>query len=68
HIGIYGYRSDTILQLAKLAPAPLEVAESLEQLRWLSNGYSIHVKTTAAENHAVDAPADVAKLERLFGG
>ncbi|MFM7824012.1 MAG: 3-deoxy-manno-octulosonate cytidylyltransferase [Bacteroidota bacterium] len=68
HIGIYGYRSDTLLQLAKLAPAPLELAEYLEQLRWLSNGYSIHVKTTAAENHAVDAPADVAKLERLFGG
>ncbi len=68
HIGIYGYRSDTLLRLAKLAPAPLELAESLEQLRWLSHGYSIHVKTTTAENHAVDAPADVVKLERLFGG
>lgn len=67
HIGIYGYQSDTLLRLAKLAPSPLELAESLEQLRWLSNGYSIHVKTTTAENHAVDAPADVVKLERLFG-
>jgi len=50
-----------------LNPAPLELAESLEQLRWLSNGYSIHVKTTTAENHAVDTPQDVDKLERLFG-
>lgn len=68
HIGIYGYRSDTLLSIAKLAPAPLELAESLEQLRWLSHGYSIHVKTTTAENHAVDAPADIVKLERLFRG
>lgn len=67
HIGIYGYRSDILLHLANLVPAPLELAESLEQLRWLSNGFSIHVKTTTAENHAVDAPADVVKLERLFG-
>ncbi|MGR6087439.1 MAG: 3-deoxy-manno-octulosonate cytidylyltransferase [Arcticibacter sp.] len=67
HIGIYGYRSEVLMQLAKLNPAPLELAESLEQLRWLSNGYSIHVKTTTAENHAVDTPQDVVKLERLFG-
>ena len=67
HIGIYGYRSDILPLLAKLAPAPLELAESLEQLRWLSHGFSIHVKTTTSDNHAVDTPQDVVKLERLFG-
>jgi 3-deoxy-manno-octulosonate cytidylyltransferase (CMP-KDO synthetase) len=66
HIGIYGYRPSTLNAISKLAPSPLEIIESLEQLRWLSNGYSIFTKTTDLDNHAVDMPADISKIEALF--
>jgi len=63
HIGIYGYRADILQQITKLPVSPLEKAESLEQLRWIENGYKIKVAETEFETFAVDAPEDLKKLE-----
>lgn len=64
HIGIYGFRRDTLMQLSALAPAPLEVAESLEQLRWLSNGHRIAVGITTLETIGIDTPEDLNSLNQ----
>lgn len=66
HIGIYGYQSQTLRAIASLQPVDLERMESLEQLRWLYHGYSINVGVTHLENHAVDVPEDVLRLEQIF--
>ncbi|WP_285008478.1 3-deoxy-manno-octulosonate cytidylyltransferase [Pedobacter faecalis] len=66
HIGLYGYRSATLLELTKLPASALEIAESLEQLRWISAGYKIQTKTTTIETLAIDTPEDLEKAkERL---
>jgi len=62
HIGIYGYRADVLQQITKLPVSDLEKAESLEQLRWIENGYRIKVAETELETHSVDVPADLEKL------
>ncbi len=62
HIGLYAYRTRVLHHLTKLAPGILERAESLEQLRWLENGYSIRVLTTTLESLSVDTPADLEAL------
>lgn len=59
HIGLYAYRQDVLLQLVKLEPSPLELAESLEQLRWLENGYNIQCGLTAHESISIDTPEDL---------
>lgn len=64
HIGIYGYRPQTLLELTKLAPGKLETAESLEQLRWLENGYRIRTAFTELETISVDVPEDIGKLRQ----
>lgn len=61
HIGIYGYRADILEQITQLPPSPLEKAESLEQLRWLENGYKIAVAITHLETFGIDTPADLEK-------
>ena len=62
HIGIYGYRPDILMQIVKLPPSPIETAESLEQLRWIDNGYEITLRETGFESLAIDTPADLLKL------
>ncbi|HEY8783786.1 MAG TPA: 3-deoxy-manno-octulosonate cytidylyltransferase [Mucilaginibacter sp.] len=62
HIGIYGYRADILRQITKLPVSSLEKAESLEQLRWIENGYRIKVAETEMETFAVDTPEDLKRL------
>lgn len=62
HIGIYGYRSAVLSQITKLEKTNLEITESLEQLRWLENGFSIHARITAMESVGIDTPEDLKKV------
>jgi 3-deoxy-manno-octulosonate cytidylyltransferase (CMP-KDO synthetase) len=62
HIGIYGYQSAILEEIVALKKTPLEDAESLEQLRWIENGYSIKVKETTIESYGVDVPEDLSKF------
>jgi 3-deoxy-manno-octulosonate cytidylyltransferase (CMP-KDO synthetase) len=66
HIGIYGYKSDVLPKLAMLQPTSLEQMESLEQLRWLGHGLAIYTKLTMEANLAIDVPADIELIERIF--
>ena len=61
HLGIYAYKADTLRQIATMQPTALELAESLEQLRWLENGLSIRMAVVDAGSLAIDSPADLAK-------
>jgi 3-deoxy-manno-octulosonate cytidylyltransferase (CMP-KDO synthetase) len=63
HIGIYGYRADVLMKIAQLPKSKLEMAESLEQLRWIENGYRIKAEITTQENIAIDTPADLEKIK-----
>ena len=63
HIGLYAYRRDVLAEITRLPQSPLELAESLEQLRWLQNGYKIRVGLTNVETIGIDTPEDLAKAE-----
>jgi 3-deoxy-manno-octulosonate cytidylyltransferase (CMP-KDO synthetase) len=62
HIGIYGYRTSVLPELLSLPPAPPELNESLEQLRWLYHGFSIYTKITEYDTLGIDTPEDLLKL------
>jgi len=66
HLGIYGYRRDTLLRLVKFPVSPLENAEKLEQLRALENGIPIAVVQVDYDSVGVDAPEDVKRVEKLL--
>ncbi len=66
HVGIYGYRTDILGEVTKLERSSLEVAESLEQLRWLENGYKIAVEFTDLESHSIDTPEDLKNVLKKF--
>ena len=61
HIGIYAYKAETLRQVAKLQPSELELAESLDQLRWLENGFSIRMAISESLNISIDSPKDLEK-------
>ncbi len=67
HVGIYGYRADILKQLVTLPTAPPEQYESLEQLRWMYNGYKIEVGLTDEDSHSIDTPADLERVKKHFG-
>jgi len=62
HIGLYGYRTEVLKAITQLSPSPLELTESLEQLRWLEAGYTIKVGITSYETLAIDHPEDLEKI------
>ena len=66
HLGIYGYRRNTLLRLVKFPVSPLEQAEKLEQLRALENGIAIAVVQVEYDSVGVDAPEDVARVEQML--
>lgn len=61
HIGLYAYRRDVLNEITALPPSSLELAESLEQLRWIENGYKIKVAVTRQETIGIDTPEDMAR-------
>ena len=66
HLGLYAYRRDVLAEITRLPVGTLEQAESLEQLRWLENGYRIKVGITNEETIGIDTPDDLRKAESLL--
>jgi 3-deoxy-manno-octulosonate cytidylyltransferase (CMP-KDO synthetase) len=66
HVGMYAYRADILEKISKLPVSPLEKAESLEQLRWLENGFKIKCVETTYESHCIDTPEDIDKVLKLM--
>ncbi|MCK9254703.1 MAG: 3-deoxy-manno-octulosonate cytidylyltransferase [Bacteroidales bacterium] len=65
HIGLYGYRTEVLQEITKLSVSKLEQAESLEQLRWIENGYKIKTAFTEHESISIDTPKDLEKIKQL---
>lgn len=66
HIGIYAYKTQTLKEISALPQSGLEMSESLEQLRWLENGYAVRMGVTEFESYSVDVPDDIKKIEEVF--
>jgi 3-deoxy-manno-octulosonate cytidylyltransferase (CMP-KDO synthetase) len=64
HLGLYAYRADVLKRITQLQPSPLEIAESLEQNRWLENDFCIRVIQTEGENIAIDTPEDLVEAQK----
>jgi 3-deoxy-manno-octulosonate cytidylyltransferase (CMP-KDO synthetase) len=65
HIGLYAYRADILPGLSALKPTSLELAESLEQLRWIQNGIQIKAIETQFETIGIDSPEDLEKIQKM---
>jgi 3-deoxy-manno-octulosonate cytidylyltransferase (CMP-KDO synthetase) len=68
HLGVYAYRREVLSEVTRLPQSSLEKAESLEQLRWLQNGYRIRVGLTDVETVGIDTPEDLARAEEFLKG
>lgn len=68
HLGLYAYRREVLKAVTKLPQSSLEKAESLEQLRWLQNGFRIKVGITNIETVGIDTPEDLERAERFLAG
>ncbi|MDR2836861.1 MAG: 3-deoxy-manno-octulosonate cytidylyltransferase [Bacteroidales bacterium] len=66
HVGLYAYRKDILLEITKLPQSNLEVAESLEQLRWIENGYKIKIAYTEHESLSIDTPSDLEQVKQII--
>lgn len=66
HIGLYAYRTNVLKEITSLPQSPLELAESLEQLRWLENGYTIKVGISEVETIGIDTPQDLQMAEKFL--
>lgn len=66
HLGLYAYRAETLKDITSLQASSLELAESLEQLRWLESGYKIKVAETELESIAIDTPLDLKRAQVLY--
>ncbi|HAM08970.1 MAG: 3-deoxy-manno-octulosonate cytidylyltransferase [Bacteroidetes bacterium GWE2_41_25] len=66
HIGLYAYRSETLQKITRLTRSPLEIAESLEQNRWIENGYRIRTAVTEWESIGIDTPEDLEKAKLIL--
>ncbi|MGE4585981.1 MAG: 3-deoxy-manno-octulosonate cytidylyltransferase [Mangrovibacterium sp.] len=68
HLGMYAYRKDILPRLTRLVPSSLELAESLEQLRWLENGYRIRTAITSFDSKGIDTPEDLECARKMLAG
>ena len=66
HIGLYAYRASVLKEITALPQSPLELAESLEQLRWLENGYTVKVGINDVETIGIDTPQDLERAEAFL--
>ena len=66
HVGMYAYRASVLAEITRLPQSPLELAESLEQLRWIENGYTIKAGITTTTTIGIDTPEDLARAEEYL--
>ena len=66
HIGLYAYRANVLMEITQISQSRLELAESLEQLRWLENGYTIQTAISNVETIGIDTPADLKRAEHYL--
>ncbi len=66
HVGLYGYRINTLKKITRMAPSPLEISESLEQNRWIENGLRIRAVMTTLESMCIETPDDLEKARTFL--
>ena len=66
HIGLYAFRTEVLRKITMLPPSPLEKAESLEQNRWIENGFRIRTAITEWDGFGIDTPGDLEKAKSLI--